>query len=270
MRERLEDKGAPPDRLRVIPNWVDTHEITPRPRDNAWALQHDLVSRFVVMHSGNVGHAQDADSLVQARRSSETVETLQVVIAGFRAAADACARVASRSRDGSILRTRSASDSSCRSRCRRSRRRSRKARRVCRPEPPVWDPLGGPPGNRRRRGRGLERRLVGVGCGVVIPPSRPDLLAHHSRAADGLESDEMGRAAVRTSRRRPTALSRWSGTARSSASCSERNPPIRRATAWRARPRLAFVGHRPHGPLLFETRGTSRFPVPLRSRAFGP
>ena len=66
MRERLEAKGAPPERLRVIPNWVDTRAITPQPRDNPWAEQHDLVSRFVVMHSGNVGHAQDLDSLVRA------------------------------------------------------------------------------------------------------------------------------------------------------------------------------------------------------------
>ena len=37
MRERLEAKGAPPERLRVIPNWVDTRAITPQPRDNEWA-----------------------------------------------------------------------------------------------------------------------------------------------------------------------------------------------------------------------------------------
>src|SRR5919108_6407469 len=66
MRERLEAKGAPPERLLVIPNWVDTREITPQPRDNSWAEQHDLVGRFVVMHSGNVGHAQDLDSLVRS------------------------------------------------------------------------------------------------------------------------------------------------------------------------------------------------------------
>ena len=46
---------------RVIPNWVDTTRITPQPRDNAWAREHGLVGQFVVMHSGNVGHAQDLD-----------------------------------------------------------------------------------------------------------------------------------------------------------------------------------------------------------------
>jgi len=83
MRRRLEAKGAPPERLRVIPNWVDTRAITPQPRDNAWAAQHDLVSRFVVMHSGNVGHAQDLDSLVRAATVLRDRDDVPYMIAGF-------------------------------------------------------------------------------------------------------------------------------------------------------------------------------------------
>jgi glycosyltransferase involved in cell wall biosynthesis len=83
MRRRLQEKGAPPDRLRVIPNWVDTNEITPQPRDNAWAQAWGLQSGFVVMHSGNVGHAQDLDSLVRAATFLRDVDDLRIVIAGF-------------------------------------------------------------------------------------------------------------------------------------------------------------------------------------------
>jgi glycosyltransferase involved in cell wall biosynthesis len=83
MRRRLEQKGAPPERLRVIPNWVDTGEITPQPRDNSWALGNGLVGRFVVMHSGNVGHAQDLDSLVRAATFLRDLDDLAIVIAGF-------------------------------------------------------------------------------------------------------------------------------------------------------------------------------------------
>jgi colanic acid biosynthesis glycosyl transferase WcaI len=83
MRKRLEAKGAPAERLRVIPNWVDTREITPQPRDNAWAERHGLTSRFVVMHSGNVGHAQDLDSLVRSATFLRDLEDLAIVIAGF-------------------------------------------------------------------------------------------------------------------------------------------------------------------------------------------
>jgi glycosyltransferase involved in cell wall biosynthesis len=83
MRRRLELKGAAPDRLRVIPNWVDTSAITPQPRDNTWAQSHGLASKFVVMHSGNVGHAQDLDSLVRAATFLRDLDDLRIVIAGF-------------------------------------------------------------------------------------------------------------------------------------------------------------------------------------------
>jgi glycosyltransferase involved in cell wall biosynthesis len=63
MRERLEGKGAEHERIVVIPNWVDTSDLEPRPRDNAWAREHGLADKFVVMHSGNIGHAQDLDTL---------------------------------------------------------------------------------------------------------------------------------------------------------------------------------------------------------------
>jgi putative colanic acid biosynthesis glycosyltransferase WcaI len=83
MKQRLEEKGTPGDRITVIPNWVDTREITPQPRDNPWAREHGLVDAFVVMHSGNIGHAQDLDSLVRAATFLRDVERLRIVIAGF-------------------------------------------------------------------------------------------------------------------------------------------------------------------------------------------
>jgi glycosyltransferase involved in cell wall biosynthesis len=83
MRERLEAKGAPRERLLVIPNWVDTAAIMPQARDNEWARRHGLVSRFVVMHSGNVGHAQDLESLVRAATFLRDLDDLNVVITGF-------------------------------------------------------------------------------------------------------------------------------------------------------------------------------------------
>jgi glycosyltransferase involved in cell wall biosynthesis len=83
MKLRLEAKGADPGRVCVIPNWIDTAEITPRPRDNPWAREHGLERPFVVMHSGNIGHAQDLDSLIRATTLLRDLEQLQVVIAGF-------------------------------------------------------------------------------------------------------------------------------------------------------------------------------------------
>jgi glycosyltransferase involved in cell wall biosynthesis len=83
MKRRLEEKGARSERITVIPNWVDTKEITPQPRDNPWAREHGLVDAFVVMHSGNIGHAQDLDSLVRAATFLRDVDSLRIVSAGF-------------------------------------------------------------------------------------------------------------------------------------------------------------------------------------------
>jgi glycosyltransferase involved in cell wall biosynthesis len=83
MRHRLEEKGAPADRVRVIPNWVDTETIVPQPQDNVWARQNELTGRFVVMHSGNVGHAQNLDTLVRASTFLRDLEDVLVVIVGL-------------------------------------------------------------------------------------------------------------------------------------------------------------------------------------------
>jgi putative colanic acid biosynthesis glycosyltransferase WcaI len=83
MRDRLVEKGAAPERIDVIPNWVDTTALTPQPRDNAWAREQGLTGKFVVMHSGNVGHAQSLETLVLAATFLRDLDDLEVVIAGF-------------------------------------------------------------------------------------------------------------------------------------------------------------------------------------------
>ena len=83
MRRRLEEKGAPAGRLRVIPNWVDTKRLAPQGRDNAWAHGGELTGKFVVMHSGNVGHAQDLDSLVRAASFLRDLDDIRIMVIGM-------------------------------------------------------------------------------------------------------------------------------------------------------------------------------------------
>jgi len=82
MRLRLQEKGAPPESVHVIPNWVDTQRLAPRDRMNHWARGMGLSERFVVMHSGNVGHAQDLDSLVRAATFLRDLDDLSILIIG--------------------------------------------------------------------------------------------------------------------------------------------------------------------------------------------
>src|SRR5262249_40265733 len=82
MRKRLEAKGVPAARIDVIPNWVDVDAISPREKRNGWSEAHGLADRFVVMHSGNVGHAQDLDTLLHAGSLLRDLPDLTIVIVG--------------------------------------------------------------------------------------------------------------------------------------------------------------------------------------------
>lgn len=82
MKLRVEAKGVPGERIRVIPNWGDVAAVVPMPHDNEWARQHKLAHRFVVMHSGNIGHAQNLDALVRATTFLRDLDDLAVVIIG--------------------------------------------------------------------------------------------------------------------------------------------------------------------------------------------
>jgi glycosyltransferase involved in cell wall biosynthesis len=82
MRRRLETKGAPSDRVRVIPNWIDSGRLAPQHKANDWARKKGVEDKFVVMHSGNVGHAQDLDSLVRSATFLRDLSDLAILIIG--------------------------------------------------------------------------------------------------------------------------------------------------------------------------------------------
>jgi colanic acid biosynthesis glycosyl transferase WcaI len=83
MRRRLvEEKGADPARVTVIHNWADCDAIVPGAKDNPFAREHQLVDRFVLMHSGNVGLSQNLDVLIEAADRLRSKERLTIAIVG--------------------------------------------------------------------------------------------------------------------------------------------------------------------------------------------
>ena len=201
MRERLIAKGASPERVIVIPNWVDTSAITPRPKENGWSRSAGLADRFVVMHSGNVGHAQNLDALIVATTNLRDLDELAVPIIGFGA----------RSRELEQLTKQLGAD--------------RVRFLEYQPRERLSESLSAADIHYVGLARGLAgyvvpSRLYGilsagrpvivaadedsetarlvreVGCGVVVPPDRPDLVAAAIRDAhDGrLDLEAMGAA----------------------------------------------------------------------------
>lgn len=60
--------GRNPERVKVIPNFVDTDRIRPSDRDNDYRAEYGLTGRTVVMYAGNVGLSQSLELMVEAAR----------------------------------------------------------------------------------------------------------------------------------------------------------------------------------------------------------
>jgi len=219
MRERLVEKGADRERIVVIPNWTDTTDLEPRPRKNAWAEEHGLADKFVVMHSGNIGHAQDLDMLIRAATFLRDLDDLRVVLIGGGARRDELKELAKLLETDQVLFM------------------------GYQPRELLADSLSSADLHVVGLARGLSgyvvpSRLYGVlavgrpviaaaeaesetakvveevNCGLVVPPGRPELLARAIRAAyDGdLDLEAMGargREFVSSEANRPVAVSRY-------------------------------------------------------------
>ena len=219
MRARLEDKGAPPERIVVIPNWVDTGALSPRPKDNPWAREHGYADKFVVMHSGNVGHAQNLDALIRAGTFLRDLDGLRILIVGGGARRDELKELTRLLEVDSVWFL------------------------GYQPREVLPDSLSAADVHVVGLARGLAgyvvpSRLYGilsvgrpvivaadadsetaqvverVGCGVVVPPGRPELLAEQIRRAHGGELDlkamgERGRAWVTKEADRDVAIARY-------------------------------------------------------------
>jgi glycosyltransferase involved in cell wall biosynthesis len=81
-RMLIEGKGAAPGKTIVIPDWADCTEIAPGPKQNGFSLAHELVDRFVVMHSGNIGLSQGLEVLVEAAEELKGFDDIEVVFVG--------------------------------------------------------------------------------------------------------------------------------------------------------------------------------------------
>ncbi|HET9264267.1 MAG TPA: glycosyltransferase family 4 protein [Vicinamibacterales bacterium] len=82
MRERLLTKGVPERKLRVIPNSVDLAQMSPQPRDNAFAREFGLLDRFVVSYAGNLGPAQGLETVLDAAAQLQTTDGPLIVFIG--------------------------------------------------------------------------------------------------------------------------------------------------------------------------------------------
>lgn len=87
--ENLVGKGVSIDKIRCIPNWVDTKFICPLPKtENPFRRIHNLEEKFVVMYSGNIALTQGLQTVIQAAVRLKEVSEIVFVIVGEAKALD--------------------------------------------------------------------------------------------------------------------------------------------------------------------------------------
>ncbi|HEX2296681.1 MAG TPA: glycosyltransferase family 4 protein, partial [Actinomycetota bacterium] len=86
LRANVAGKARSPDKVRVIPNFVDVDAVVPAERENAYRREHGLAGKTVVMYAGNVGFSQSLDLVIAAAAALAHEEDLVFVVNGGGAA----------------------------------------------------------------------------------------------------------------------------------------------------------------------------------------
>ncbi len=88
-KRNIVKKGVPENKIRVIPNWVNTDNVFPVSRDNNILFQRYNLDpkKFYICYSGNIGHSQNMELLIAvARRIKEELPSVMFVLIGDGAA----------------------------------------------------------------------------------------------------------------------------------------------------------------------------------------
>ena len=78
----LVDKGVPPEKIRVISNWVDPQTYYRAAPEPQLAQELDLAGRFNVMFAGNMGEAQGLETVIEAAKLLKDDPQVQFVMVG--------------------------------------------------------------------------------------------------------------------------------------------------------------------------------------------
>jgi len=81
-RDHVIGTGAQPEKVTVIPNWIDTTFLHPGPKENAFRQAHGLKGKFVVSFAGVIGYSQDLDTVLAAAQLISNAPDIVFLIVG--------------------------------------------------------------------------------------------------------------------------------------------------------------------------------------------
>jgi colanic acid biosynthesis glycosyl transferase WcaI len=96
MAAKIKEKGAPPERVHLLPNWADLEDIKPGKRRNALRRELGLPGEIMVLYAGNMGEKQGLDLILDAAAITRHHPAIQYILAGEGAARQ---RLMDRARD---------------------------------------------------------------------------------------------------------------------------------------------------------------------------
>jgi glycosyltransferase involved in cell wall biosynthesis len=83
MLEYLSARRVPPSKFRVIENWADTELLRPKlPGESALRRRMDLMGKFVIGYSGNLGRAHEIETLVGAAEKLRSDDQIAFLFIG--------------------------------------------------------------------------------------------------------------------------------------------------------------------------------------------
>jgi glycosyltransferase involved in cell wall biosynthesis len=62
----IKQRGVPENKLRMIPDFVDTKFYSPKEKKNEFSIKYKLLDEFIVLYAGNIGIVQDWESVLFA------------------------------------------------------------------------------------------------------------------------------------------------------------------------------------------------------------
>ena len=91
-RSELLRWGLPAAKLHLIENWAPLEELPQRPRANAWAREHGLADKRVLLYSGTLGRKHDPGLLLRLALELREEQDVRVVVVSEGAGGDWLAR----------------------------------------------------------------------------------------------------------------------------------------------------------------------------------
>jgi colanic acid biosynthesis glycosyl transferase WcaI len=83
-KKNLTDKGVPPQKIHVIPNWVDTDFLKPMGKANPVSRKYGLKDKFTVLYSGTISISSNLalERVLEAAKILEPKKDIGIVIVG--------------------------------------------------------------------------------------------------------------------------------------------------------------------------------------------